>query len=125
MRKFYILFILVFSFSCSKDKQNISNCSQITTPYKSYEEANNTVESVDFKYKDEVNTAKSSWIRGAQYYSCDGSTGYLVYQTDKKEYIHQQVPIEVWKEFKNAESFGRFYIKNLKHKYRVVPQDAE
>lgn len=111
--------------SCSKNKQNISDCSKITSPFKTYEEAKNTVESVAFEYTDEVDTSKSSWIRGAQYYSCDGSTGYLVYQTDKKEYIHQHVPIEVWKEFKNAESFGSFYNKNLKHKYKVVPQNAE
>lgn len=119
------IILMLLLLSCSKNKQNISHCSQITTPFQTYEEAKNTVESVDFKYADEVNTSKSSWIRGAQYYSCDGSTGYLVYQTDKKEYIHQHVPIEVWKEFKNAESFGSFYNKNLKHKYKVVPQNAE
>lgn len=125
MIKFYTIIILLLTFSCSKEKQNISECSQITTPFTTYDEAKNTVESVDFKYTDEVDTSKSSWIRGAQYYSCDGSTGYLVYQTDNKEYIHQHVPIEVWKEFKNAESFGSFYNRNLKHKYKVVPQNAE
>ncbi len=111
--------------SCSKNKQNSTDCSQINTPFTTYDEANNTVESVDFKYTDEVDTSKSSWIRGAQYYSCDGETGYLVYQTDEKNYIHQQVPIRVWVEFKNSESFGSYYNENLKNKYTVVPHDTE
>lgn len=123
--KFCTLIILLLAFSCSKEKQNISDCSEITTPFRTYKEVKNTVKSVDFKFADEVDTSKSSWIRGAQYYSCDGETGYLVYQTDKKEYIHQEVPVEVWEEFKNAESFGSFYNKNLKRKYRVVPQYEE
>ena len=125
MKSFHFIIFLLIIFSCSKEKQNISECTEITTPFKTYSEAKNTVQSIDFKYTDEVDTSKSSWIRGAQYYSCEGETGYLVYQTDKKEYIHQQVPVEVWEEFKNAESFGSFYNENLKHKYRVVPQDAE
>lgn len=124
MKNIWVVLVILL-INCSKEKQEIADCSEITTPFTTYEEANNTVESVEFKYTDEVDTSKSSWIRGAQYYSCDGETGYLVYQTDKKEYIHQQVPMEVWEEFKNAESFGSSYNENLKHKYRVVPQDEE
>ncbi|AZI20733.1 KTSC domain-containing protein [Chryseobacterium taklimakanense] len=123
--KYSLLIFLLILFSCNQQKQNISDCSEIKTPFKSYSEAKNTVKSVDFKFTDKVDTSKSSWIRSAKYYSCDGNAGYLVYTTDKKEYIHQDVPIRVWEEFKNADSFGKYYNKNIKKRYRLVPQNDE
>lgn len=121
MRQIFFLLLFPIILSCSKEKQNISDCSEIKLPFKSYSEAQNTVQSVDFKIEDKVNTSKSSWIRGAKYYSCDGRRGYFIFSTDKKDYIHEGVPIEIWEGFKNAESFGKFYNQNLKHNYTLIP----
>ena len=121
MKNSILIFFLIL-LSCNQEKQNISDCSEITTPFTTYDEAKNTVESVDFKYTDEIDTSKSSWIRSAKYYSCDGHVGYLVYTTDKKEYIHQEVPVEVWEDFKNADSFGKFYNANIKDNYQMISE---
>ena len=122
MKNLFLLIVIIL-YSCSKEKQNISDCSEIKLPFTTYKEATNTVNSVDFNFTDEGYTSKSSWIRSAKYYSCDGKMGYMVYTTDKKEYIHLDVPIETWEEFKNAESFGRYYNNNIKHKYRLIPEN--
>lgn len=51
--------------------------------------------------------------------SCDGNTGYLELDTDDENYIHQDVPIEVWDDFKNAESLGGYYNQYIKHRYQL------
>ena len=122
-----ILFLILISvfFSCSKNKQQVSNCSQINPTFKNYDEAVNTVKSTDFKITDDIDTSKSSWIRSAKYYSCNGIVGYLIFTTDENEYIHLNVPIEVWQEFKQADSFGKFYNQNIKLKYHLYTSDGE
>lgn len=95
-----------------------NSCNQLPETYSSYTEATSTVKSTQFKIKQSVNTSKSSWIKNASYYSCDGQVGYLIIKTNKgKEYIYADVPIEVWKEFKNASSFGKYYNSNIKGHY--------
>jgi hypothetical protein len=94
-----------------------TNCEQLPKSYDSYDEALSLIRAAKFQYEDKANTSKSSWIRGAEYYSCDGKTGYFILITDSKEYIHAGMPLDVWEGFKNAESFGKYYNDYIKHKY--------
>lgn len=111
-----LLFILMacISFSCHSQ-----NCGTLPNSYKSYNEAIVTVENSSFKISESVNTSKSSWIRKAHYYSCDGQTGYFIIQENDKTYIHANVPIDVWQGFKNADSFGSYYDHNIRGRYRL------
>lgn len=96
-----------------------NNCSKMQTQFRSYAEALRTVENTNFKIEETLNTSRSSWIRGASFYSCDGIVGYLIIGTDKQEYIHKNVPIEVWNRFKRANSFGSYYNQYIKGRYRL------
>lgn len=111
----YIAFILFQAIAISTLGQS---CKNMPAHFASYDEAISFVKSASFQYKDDVNTSKSSWIRSASYYSCDGKMGYFIFSTDSKEYIHAGVPIEIWKEFKNADSFGSYYDHYIRKKYR-------
>lgn len=93
------------------------SCDKLPTQFSSYDQAVSKIESSDFKIKEEANTSKSSWIRGASFYSCDGNTGFYILQTDKQDYLYTNMPYSVWTEFKNAESLGKFYNENIKHRY--------
>lgn len=117
--KLLLIILLTIVISCSSD------CSEIKLPFNTYEDLITVVESSKFTIEDKADTSKSSWIRSAKYYSCDGKTGYLIYSTDKQKYIHQNIPIEVWNEFKNADSFGSYYHKNIKGKYRLAPKNGD
>lgn len=74
----------------------------------------------DFK-KDTVNTSKSSFIRGAEFYKIPGASagGYLILNLNGKDYIHRNVPEKVWTRFKGASSFGSYYNSNIKGKFRL------
>lgn len=115
MTKIYIGFLipaLIFLFSCGG-----SSCDQLPNKYSSYDEALETITAANFKIEESVNTSKSSWVKGAAYYSCDGATGFFILQTDNQDYLYSGVPSEIWEGFKNAESFGSYYNHNIKHKF--------
>ena len=113
-----LLILLCFSFSCKSQ-----SCTDLPDKFVSYSEAISAIQDAEFKYTDKLPSGKSSWIATANYYSCDGKTGYLVYSTNKgKEYIHEGVSKNVWIEFKTAPSSGSYYVYNIKNNYRLVPE---
>jgi|ERR1017187_234656 uncharacterized protein (DUF927 family) len=94
------------------------DCKNLPTTLSSYSQAITLVQSSTFKVQESANTSNSSWITSANYYSCDGRTGFFIYTTNRGyQYIHKGVPIEVWEEFKNAPSKGSYYDYNIKHRY--------
>ena len=94
------------------------NCETINSNFSSYGEAVKTVRGADFNFTDKCDT-KSSWIKSAKYYSCDNVKGYLIFKTDKKTYIHKDLSLDVWRKFKNAESIGSYYARNIKGRYQL------
>jgi hypothetical protein len=95
-------------------------CNDIPLKFISFEEANSTIKRTQFVFSDNINTSKSSWIRDANYYSCDNQTGYFLIKTDDQEYIYINLPITIWNEFKASTSFGKYYNKNIKNKYQLI-----
>jgi len=98
------------------------NCGDIPKAFRSYQQAKDIIEKSTFLYSDKVNTGKSSWIRAANFYSCDHKNGFFIIATDKQEYIHQDLPIEAWNSFKSANSFGQFYNQHIKKRYQLKVQ---
>jgi hypothetical protein len=113
----YVLVLLcsIIVISCSSQ-----NCNQLPSSFSSYTQAIRQVKSASFQLKDVANTSSSSWITSAKYYSCDGETGYFIYTTNRGyEYIHQGVPLSMWKVFKNASSKGEYYNDYIKGNYQL------
>lgn len=97
---------------------NAQDCNKLPVSFLSYSQAITLVQSSTFKVQEAANTSSSSWITSANYYSCDGKTGYLIYTTIQgSQYIHQGVPVGVWDEFKKAQSKGSYYNDFIKHRY--------
>jgi hypothetical protein len=119
MIKFSKFIVLTFSFlllnSCGEQ-----DCDTLDKTFDTYKSALNIIKSADFKFTDDCNTSKSSWIYHAEYFSCNGKTGFLIIETKSQTYIHDEVPIEIWNEFKKAESFGKYYNRNLKGRFRLT-----
>lgn len=96
-----------------------NDCEKIPASFNSYSSAINIVNNTQFKIEESIRTYKSSWIVKASYYSCDEVKGFFILETKDEEYIHQDVPVKVWKEFKNAESYGKYYNANIKENYNL------
>jgi len=96
-----------------------TNCYKLPSTFKSYNQAITLVKAAKFKIIETANTSKSTWVKSANYYSCDGKTGYLIIMLKSKEYIHSNMPYSIWKGFKNANSIGSYYDKKIRYKYRL------
>jgi hypothetical protein len=116
MRNELIIAFSIFLFTFNLSAQ--VNCGSLPKSYGSYSEAMANITRAKFQVVETVNTSKSSWITSAKYYSCDGRTGYFFLGTSKKKYIFDGLPIEKWRAFKVAGSFGEYYNQQIRNKYR-------
>ncbi len=107
------VFVAIFFLACSTKNK----CEQLQKHFLTYEDAVKKIKSTDFIIQEEANTSKSSWIKSASFYSCDGILGYFIMKTAEKEYLYAEMPYTIWTEFKNAGSFGNYYNRSIKHRY--------
>lgn len=115
MKNLLVLFIIVFTTSCQGQK-----CENLPKTFNSHSEAIFKITEASFDVTESVNTSTSSWITGANFYSCDGAKGFLLLKTSKKNYIFKAVPLDLWNNFKKASSFGKFYNKYIRGKFQLA-----
>jgi hypothetical protein len=113
MKKIISLLAFFTIISCGK------KCDEIPNSFSNYDQAKEIVLSLNFKLTDKADVSDSSWITSAKYFSCDGLSGFFVIETGNRTYIHQDMPYEVWKNFKNADSKGSFYSRNIRGRYQL------
>ncbi|HEX7366161.1 MAG TPA: hypothetical protein VF273_03640, partial [Pelobium sp.] len=66
-----------------------SNCKTLPAHYSSYSAAINQIRSAKFSFNEQANTSRSSFIKSAEYFSCDGEIGFLIIGLKDKQYIHK------------------------------------
>lgn len=115
MKYFFLLFWVLLFYSCTGQP-----CEKLQENFTSYSEAESKIAKAHFNFTDKVNTSKSSWVTNARFYSCNNQDGYFILETSKKSYIFQGLPITIWNDFKNAESFGSYYNKYIRGRYRLI-----
>lgn len=109
---FLIFGIFLLFNSCSA-----TACAELDISGLSYAQAESAIRAGSFTYSNKVITRKSTWIVKAEYYSCDNKKGYFILTTKKKSYLFHDMPKSVWKDFKKAPSYGKFYNAHIRGKY--------
>ena len=66
----------------------------------------------------------NSSMLGNIMYNIDTTRLTVVFKNNQ-EYFYDNVPIEVWKQFNEAESKGKFYTQNIKGKYPADIKEVE
>lgn len=113
MKKIIAFLIFITITSCG------NKCDEIPKSFSSYKQASEIVLSSKLLHSEEADVSDSSWITSAKYLSCDGLSGFFVIETGDRTYIHQDMPYEVWGNFKNADSKGSFYSRNIRGNYQL------
>jgi KTSC domain len=113
MKKIIALLVLFTIVSCG------NKCDEVPIRFSNYDQAKEVVLRLNYKLTDKADVSGSSWISSAKYFSCDGLSGFLVLETGNRTYIHQDMPYEVWENFKNAESKGSFYSRHIRGNYQL------
>jgi hypothetical protein len=116
----HIVFLSIILLLGAEQITHGQDCNKLPASFANYAQASQLIKASTFKMHESVNTSKSSWVRGASYYSCDSQKGFLIIKTDNGEYVHQNVPVEVWNAFKKASSFGSYYDHFIKGNYRLT-----
>ncbi len=112
---FFVTAVCILLLSCRQ-----SDCEKLNPNFSTYSSAISKIRSTDFSLQEKINT-DSSWIDSIEYYSCDSQTGFLIINTKREQsYIHSGVPIQVWEEFKDAPSYGRYYKNHISGNYYFV-----
>ncbi|MBR9777046.1 MAG: KTSC domain-containing protein [Cytophagales bacterium] len=94
-----------------------NDCNELPSSFPNYEIALEKVSKSHFQKFEKLNSSKSSWIEGLEFYSCNSKVGFLILKTKGRAYIHQDVPIAIWVKLKSSDSYGSFYNLELKGKY--------
>ncbi len=90
---------------------------------------NNQSKIVNVKYGDmvniahweSVNTTKSSFVNGAWY---NQKNSKMIIKLSENYYQYCNVPSNIWKEFKSADSFGSYYNTNIKDSYNCKEKNT-
>ncbi len=77
----------------------------------SCQDAIENIKSANFKIEDDENTSKSSWIKSASFYSCDGNNGYFILITKDKDYLYSECLIQFGKNLKMQAHLENFTTK--------------
>lgn len=91
MKKLTLIGMILFTVTPCTSKY----CKDLPSQFSSFNQAVIEVKSANFPLEEKVKTTKS------------------------EEYIHQNVPLSVCEQFKKADSFGKFYISNMKGSYQL------
>lgn len=109
-----IVFALAGFISCTSK----TDCQQLSGTYNTFAEARKDITKANYPLKNIQSTPESSWIKRIEFYSCNQKDGYLIiYTTRAEEYIHAEVPLEVWDEFSASKSKGSYYNTNIVNRY--------
>lgn len=123
MKKPLLLLVLIFAglYLSAEDH----DCPPSSSTWKSEKDAILRIENETFEFSESATVDADSWIQSMVYYSCDMEFGYLIVKCDKKSYLHQKVPVGVWKALKEANSKGGYYNFYIKNHFKFESKDQK
>jgi len=72
-----------------------------------------------------IDVGRSSWIERATFNRDEGGdSGRLAVTIKGEDITYLDVPVSVWREFKNADSLGAYYTKNIRTRYERVKGES-
>jgi hypothetical protein len=75
-----------------------------------------------FRFDQQFKISRLSGIRGGNYYSCDGKSGFLMVDVDKEIELYVDVPKSTWDEFLLSPDLDGFYERNIKNSYKQIEE---
>jgi len=116
MKQFVVFFVLLFFYVQLNAQQEGDNSLILKRAWKSERDAIMSLKALSFDYIETFDPPNSAWVKRLGYYGSSESVGYLLVESKKGIYIHQEVPFTHWMAIKSANSVGgyyNFYIKNF------------
>lgn len=103
----------------------INGCLHTKTNWDSAKDAIVAIENTSFRTSEAITDIHDSWLKSANYYSCNSDFGFLIVRGEKKTFVHQNVPVDVWLSLKSANSKGGYYNFYVKNKYKLLQKESD
>lgn len=111
---FSLLFLGLISFISCQTR----SCDDLPEYFSSNNDAIAKIKAANFKVRDSISNLGGDWLMNAVYYSCDGEKGYIIYTLKSgSESYNPDIPLSIWKAFKNSASKDTYYDENIHKKY--------
>jgi hypothetical protein len=123
---YLIIFLSIFSLAgnlCAQVEHNYpyksgyTNCDSLQTLSPDFTKAQHAIEISTWRFKQSLKLNRLYGIHRAQFYSCDGQTGFLIVFSANKNCIYKIVPISVWNEFLKASDPEKYLEEVINKKY--------
>lgn len=95
-----------------------TNCDSLELERLPFETVVSTLENTSFRFDQGFRISRVSGVRAAHYYSCNGTTGYLLLTIGQEKRVFIDVPKSLWDEFITASDLDGFYEKNIQSEFR-------
>jgi hypothetical protein len=96
---------------------HISECEELIKMLETEKDQHRTLQSFEFNFRESFETPAVRGIQKADYYSCNGKSGYLLVNRHNRALLFKDFPIDQWFEFKFANSPENFYSSMIKYNY--------
>lgn len=95
-----------------------TNCDSLELGDLPVEEVITILENASFRFDQEFRISRVSGVRAAHYYSCNGTTGYLIITIGQEKKVFLEVPKSHWNAFRTTSDPDSYYEKNIKSAFR-------
>ncbi len=114
----YLFSLLIAVLIVNHNYAQLTDCYQLPSKFENYNKAIYLIENTKFNFVDAVNTSTSPEIKAAEFFSCNEEYGYLFIKLNNKTLVYNKIPIDIWFDLKNSNSFEKYYNDFIKEQYR-------
>ncbi len=91
-----------------------NNCDNTDREFSSGAEAKLFITSRSYKIEDSITISNSKMMASANFYSCDGKTGYFSFTTESgSQFFCNGIPIKSWIEFKESNTKENYHEETI------------
>lgn len=99
---------------------NSCSCDDFKYKFESQTELIKTLEKSELDFAPTFETSSVRGVQSASYYYCNDDHGFLLVKLHDKELLYKDVPLNVWFEFKFANSLQTFYKDQIKYDFIAI-----
>jgi hypothetical protein len=98
----------------------VTNCDSLVELSSEYVGAIKSLSEATWRYRQTISLRRTTGFRKAEFFSCDGTKGYLVVLISREECIYHQVPLTLWDELAASSDPESFIALSLRDKFESL-----
>jgi hypothetical protein len=102
------------------ERSHNTNCDSIHSPGTDFNDGYDQLKSATWRFKQSIKLNRYEGIRRAEYYSCDGQTGFLIVLSEKNDCLYEIVPIAIWNDFLKTPDPEKYFNEKISEDFDSI-----